>query len=157
MQPYEYLCGGSEFLDTIEPLWRKLNDLHRTVSPHFSDRVATYSFATRKQGFLEKTQNGQLRVEVVQTKAEQKVIAYCVSTITPDRTGEIGSIFVEEDHRRNGIADHLMRGALEWMEQAGVKAKILVVMWGNEQVYPFYQRYGFFPLSTTLMQKTPLP
>ena len=46
-----------------------------------------------------------------------------------------------------------MRIALEWMEQEAVKAKILVVLWGNEPVHPFYHRYGFFPLSTTLMQK----
>lgn len=156
MQSYEYLCGGSELLDIVEPLWKKLNELHRLVSPHFSDRAAAHSFTARKQGFLEKTQNGQLRVEVVKTKAEQQVIAYCVSTITPDKTGEIDSIFVEEDHRGNGIADHLMCGALEWMEQAEVKAKILVVLWGNERVHAFYQRYGFFPLSATLMQKQAL-
>ena len=157
MQPYAYLCGGPELLDTIEPLWRKLNDIHRTVSPHFADRAAASSFTARKQGLLEKAHNGQLRVEVAKTKAEQQVIAYCVSTITPDWTGEIDSIFVEEDHRGNGIADHLMSGALEWMEQAEVQAKILVVLWGNEQVHPFYQRYGFFPVSTTMRQKKALP
>jgi hypothetical protein len=44
MQSYEYLCGGPELLDTIEPLWRKLNELHRLVSPYFSDRATAHSF-----------------------------------------------------------------------------------------------------------------
>jgi GNAT superfamily N-acetyltransferase len=153
MQSYEYLCGGLELLDTIEPLWTKLNQLHRTVSSHFSDRAATQSFTERKQGLLEKTTQGKLRVEVAKTSAQQSTIAYCVSTINREGTGEIDSLFVEEDHRGNGIADHLMRGALDWMEQEHVRATLLVVLWGNEQVHPFYQRYGFFPLSTTMMQK----
>ncbi len=153
MKHCEYFCGGPELLDTIEPLWKKLNALHRSVSPHFSERAAAFPFSMRKQGLIEKTQHGKLRVEVAQTKAERQVIAYSISTINHEGTGEIDSIFVEEHHRGNGIAGHLMRSALEWMEQEAVKAKILVVLWGNEQVHPFYQRYGFFPLSTTLMQK----
>ena len=108
--------------DIVEPLWKKLNELHRLVSPHFSDRAAAHSFTARKQGFLEKTQNGQLRVEVVKTKAEQQVIAYCVSTITPDKTGEIDSIFVEEDHRGNGIADQ----GFDNIEQFRPAAKVLI-------------------------------
>ncbi len=106
----------------------------------------------RKQN-KEKTKQGRLRVELAKTKAKQQLIAYCVSTITQDRTGEIDSIFVEEECRGEGIADQLMRNALAWMDQGQVKAKVLVVLWGNEKVHSFYKRYGFFPLSTTLMQK----
>lgn len=153
MKNCEYFCGGAEFLDEIEPLWKKLNVLHSNVSPHFSERSATYPFTIRKQGFIEKTKQGSLRVEVAKTKANQQLIAYCVSTITQDRTGEIDTIFVEEECRGEGIADQLMRNALAWMDQEQVKAKVLVVLWGNEKVYSFYKRYGFFPLSTTLMQK----
>ena len=60
---------------------------------------------TRKQGFIEETKQGRLPVELAQTKAKQQLIAYCVSTITQDRTGEIDSIFVKEECRGEGIED----------------------------------------------------
>ena len=90
---------------------------------------------------------------MAKTKATQQLIAYCVSTITQDRTAEIDSSFVAEECQGEGIADQLMRNVLAWMDEEQVKAKVLVVLWGNEKVYSSYKRYGFFPLSATLMQK----
>jgi len=102
------------------------------VSQHFSERSATYPFTTRKQGFIEKAKQGRLRVELAKTKATQQLIAYCVSTITQDRAAEIDSSFVAEECRGEGIADQLMRNVLAWMDEEQVKAKVLVVLWGNE-------------------------
>ena len=54
-------------------------------------------------------------------------------------------IFVEESHRACGIGGEMMKRALAWMETEKAERVNIAVSIGNEEVLPFYQRYGFFP------------
>lgn len=72
--------------------------------------------------------------------------------INQKKIGEIDSIFIETDFRSMGIGDAFMRRALNWMETQAVKSKMLTVAEGNEKVFAFYKRYGFYPRVMTLMQ-----
>ncbi len=46
-----------------------------------------------------------------------------------------------------------MKKSLKWMENYGVKDKRIGVGEGNEDVFSFYKRYGFYPKATILAQK----
>jgi ribosomal protein S18 acetylase RimI-like enzyme len=77
----------------------------------------------------------------------------CVSAATAEGVGEIESIFVAAEFRGQGIANELMRRALDWLDAQGVHTKIIAVAVGNERAYAFYERFGFFPRLVMLKQK----
>jgi ribosomal protein S18 acetylase RimI-like enzyme len=73
-----------------------------------------------------------------------------VSTISENKTGEVESIYVEKGHRRHGIGEKLMERALAWFDDHAVDRKVIAVAGGNEEVFPFYRKYGFYPRVTIL-------
>jgi diamine N-acetyltransferase len=70
------------------------------------------------------------------------------------KVGEVDSIYVEKSFRRQGIVNHLMKNILNWMNNQDVRQKIVVVVSGNEDVFSFYERYSFFPRTSTLVCKS---
>ena len=84
---------------------------------------------------------------------ENQLVGYCVSSISPDKEGEIDSLFVETKYRSLGIGKELMNRALDWMENEGVERKIIMLAAGNEDTLPFYEKHGFIPRSIILEQK----
>ncbi|MGE5610508.1 MAG: GNAT family N-acetyltransferase [Bacillota bacterium] len=143
--------GGVEILDLIAPLWQQLNRHHQAISEHFGQAIAQMTFDMRRAGLVEKAMQGLLRVDLAKIETGMPV-AYCVSTIDAQQTGEVDSIFVQPQFRGQGIGDRLMRRALRWLDGQGAQSKIVVVAWGNEGVLTFYRRYGFFPRNLTLKQ-----
>jgi diamine N-acetyltransferase len=147
----EYIETDRQELDSISFLWEKLREHHRVRWPYKDD--VTYPIITwemRKKDLLEKTSKGHLHIDSARDSKTGKLIGYCVSSVNEDRQGEIESIFVESDYRRCGIGDNFMKKALKWMDDISVSKRIIGVGAGNEEVFPFYARYGFFPGVTIL-------
>lgn len=147
----EYQIGESELLDSIEGLWSKLNLHHAEVSPHFSDQFRLNTFEKRKKDLVEKAIEGKLWIEVVKTTADRTIVGYCIGTVCSERVGEIDSIYVDPSFRGQGIADQLMSNIMSWLDSQNVIRKIVVVATGNESIFPLYQKYGFFPRTSTLV------
>src|SRR5262245_12862223 len=76
----KFIEGGAELLDTVRPLWKKLNALHAEKSPHFAEAFAKTSFSERKAALENKAIKGGLLVILVVTEAED-CIAYCVCSV----------------------------------------------------------------------------
>jgi len=144
------VCGGIELLEDVGDLWKQLNAHHTAHSPHFSDVFARKTFAERKRALLEQGTGG-LHVVLVHYPVGS-VVGYCISTVSADCIGEIDSLFVLPQHRGKGLADRLMRLSLGWLQEQNVSRMRLSVAAGNEQVYGFYARYGFFPAKIVLEQ-----
>ncbi|MHC1709234.1 MAG: GNAT family N-acetyltransferase [Methanomassiliicoccales archaeon] len=140
-----------EGLDLIGPLWLELRQMHRARSTHFKSALGSKSFEERREELLDKAAGGLMRVELAR-EDDGRVVAYCVSSVGPDMTGEVDSIFVTAAYRRAGIGTSLMEGALRWMEGLGVKRRVLLAIVGNEEVHAFYARFGFLPKSVLLEQ-----
>jgi ribosomal protein S18 acetylase RimI-like enzyme len=137
----------------IKPLWEKLLKYHREISPaYFIRRFEGLNFDDRMQGLLKKYAKATIRVDLAKDAKTAELIGYCVSAVSAEGYGEIESIFVEPDYRRCGIADTLMKRALQWMDGKSVKRKTLAVSIGNEEVIKLYERYGFYPRSIILEQ-----
>ena len=149
------IIGGADLLPRIEPLWCDLRDHHSSRSAHFSDLVSDMEFESRKVGLLEKSLGGHILVQIVSLAGseEQKDVAYCVSTVMLNGIAEIDSIFVAEGFRHNGTGSRLLKGALDWIDEHDVKEVRTSVVWGNEDVLPFYERHGLFPKSILLRRK----
>ncbi len=87
-----------------------------TIAGHF----AKMTWEIRKKELLEKSRNGAIRVDLARDKNTGVLVGYCVSTVSEKRQGEIESIYIEEDYRRSGIGDNLMKKALSWMDEHSV-------------------------------------
>jgi len=142
-------------MDLIKTLWEKLNELHEELSQHNVAHFHGMTFKRRKDDLLKKSAGGALRIDLARDTETKELIGYCVTTINAENHGEIESIYIEPDYRRSGIGDTLMKKALKWLEENSVTRKIVGIAAGNEKVFEFYSRYGFYPRATILEQTEP--
>jgi ribosomal protein S18 acetylase RimI-like enzyme len=150
----EYQEISARDLDLIAPLWDKLRKHQETLSPHFSQHYANRTWAARRSELLETGRTGGVHIDLAKDTDSGQIVGYCVSTISSDRKGHLESIFVEPHCRGNGIGDILMVRAIEWMNSKKAQTIVLDVAVGNEAVISFYRRYGFYPRTIVLQQKT---
>jgi len=155
MTKIEYTEADQHGLDMVGPLWQKLREHHKMRSQHFAGVFEKMTFNQRKKELLDKSAKGVMRIDFAKDAETGELVGYCVSTISGDKQGEIDSIYIEAGYRRGGIGDTFMKRALNWMESQSVKKKVIGVAGGNEEVFPFYRRYGFFPRVTILGQAGP--
>jgi ribosomal protein S18 acetylase RimI-like enzyme len=152
MKTIEYIETDRDELDTIGFLWEKLKEHHRERSLHYAGHFSGMTWDKRKQDLLNKSRQGALRLDIARDNQTGKIVGYCISTITEDKQGEIDSIYVESSYRRQGIGDCFLKKALAWMDCRKIERKVIAVAAGNEEVIPFYARYGFYPRVTCLRQ-----
>lgn len=150
MTNIEYIEGDKNLLALIEPLWEKLNRHHQARSVHFADVFANLTFAERLASFQTEDES-MIRVVLAKDLDSEVLVGYCISTVDQYRVGEIESIYVEHVYRRLGIGDFLIRNALDWVKAQSARLIQLSVTFGNEEVFPFYERYGFLPRRTILV------
>jgi ribosomal protein S18 acetylase RimI-like enzyme len=143
-----------EEIDLIRPLWEKLNEMHRRLSPFFSGEYEAFTFAQRKEKLLGGGRS-EWRAEVARAAPGGEAVAYCLASLTRDLEGEVDSIYVEPDYRRFRVADALMRHALRWLDERGAASKRIVVAAGNEPALPFYEFYHFYPRYVVLLERQP--
>jgi len=142
MKNIEYVEGSLEFLEYVKPLWRKLNNHHKTNSKYFKKRFDHIIFEKRNEKF----QNSQnIKIDLVKDTSSNTYIGYCISTINKDLVGEIDSLYVEKEYREHGIGATLMKRALDWLKKNMVKTNVIGVAEGNENVLDFYKHYNFYP------------
>ncbi|MCX7710281.1 MAG: GNAT family N-acetyltransferase [Clostridia bacterium] len=152
MPNIDYDSGGIDMLDSIKELWEQLNQHHRVLSPYFEHHYKNFTFEKRKKSLVEKAQHAELRIDLASDKISGKYVGYCISTMNNENTGEIESIFINNEYRGQGIEDQLISRALSWLGEKGAQKKTVSVSVGNEQVFAFYERYGFRPRMTMLEQ-----
>lgn len=150
-RPIDFIEGGVELLEQVAPLWEALNEHHAERSVHFQDRFNSFSFAMRKKAF--ETPGKELLIILVNDPEDQKVVGYSIASIQDGKNGEIESLYIEPEYRGLNIGEELMKRPLEWFEKEDVPRVILGVAIGNENVYPFYEKFGFYPRTTILEKK----
>ena len=139
-----------EQAEQIEPLWKKLNTLHRRNSMYFKDHFKNYTFPERL-----KQLNSRDHIAIFVASAGAKQVGYCLCSIFED-TGEIDSIFIDEPVRKSGLGRQLVKKALEWFKVYGLKRLTVSIVHGNEGVIPFYESFGLKPrylVMTTDLEK----
>ena len=153
MTAYKIERGDPEKLDRIQHLWEKLNKLHEAKSPDFKERFQKMNWERRKTNLLKKA--GKIMFEYVVKNDNKELIGYCITTIEKEdkKTGEIDSIYVEEEFRQYGIGKQLINNAVEWLLQEKTETQKLLVGAGNETVIDFYRNFDFYPLHIVLQRK----
>ena len=150
MADIEYSVRDGEGLGLTDELWRKLIEHHAEKSLYFKEFIAGRTVEQRNRELLGKYGKDDIRIDLAHDTANGKLVGYCISTISDNQQGEIQSIFIEEEYRHSGIGDAMMKKSIEWMDERSVTQKVIGVAFGNEEVFPFYEKYGFYPRATIL-------
>ncbi len=140
-------------LDIIKPLWEKQRDHHQSVSTYFSHSFENITFQHRSEELRKKSEDGKLDIYVAHDCDLDRDIGYIVSSIETDNTGEIDSIYIEDEYRGSGIGRVLMGHGLQWLRENNAMDIRIVVAHGNDSVLKFYQQFGFYPKSYVLLEK----
>jgi len=152
MANIEYIETNEQDLDLTNSMRQKLIELHMVRSEHFTERYAEMTSVQRNELLKEKAISGGIRIDLARNTDTGDLVGYCISTISKDSQGEIESIYIEDDYRRSGVGDELLKRAFGWMDEHSVIKKILEVGAGNEEIFVFYSRYGFYPRTIILEQ-----
>jgi len=152
---YQIVYGeyGVDGFPQIEPLWTKLRDHHTRVARHFRYEQEFRTFAERRQELIEKNRGRKMLVHIARETGSGEVIGYCVSSAAPGDFGEVESIYVHPSYRVHKIGMTFMERASSWMEEVWVTGSRVMVFEGNEEVFPFYARFGFHPHRHLLTRK----
>jgi diamine N-acetyltransferase len=155
MQPIVFTATDKSGIDQIKELWEGLCLHHHDRSTSFKERYATMTFESRKKDLFKKLDDGEMFLEIAIDSTANKKAGYCLCIVTyhEEPEGEVESLFIDPAYRGKGIGDAFMKHALEWLDSKQVKTKRIVVAAGNEEVFPFYEKYGFFHKFSTLEQK----
>jgi ribosomal protein S18 acetylase RimI-like enzyme len=143
--------GSHELLDRISPLWEEIKKYHVEKSPHFSKDINSKSFVSRKKELISKAK--YLQVVIASNLKEEKDVGYCITTIDHENRGEIDSLFIKKQYRRQGIGKKLTKMALGWLNDKRVVDSSIIVAYGNEDVIDFYKSFGFYPRNIYLTFK----
>ena len=143
--------GGSELLPRLETLWCELNALHAKRSPNFKERFEAFTFDKRRNSI--ESPHKEVHIIIAKDPLKNETIGYSISSIDSKGGGEIDSIYLKKAYRGQSIGDVLMQSPLDWFKSKGIKSITLGVATGNEDVYPFYAKFGFYPKVTILERK----
>lgn len=144
-----YVLGKEDLLDSVKILWQELNKLHLEKSLYYKEFYANNTFEARKESLLSTARKGRLCIMLAYDA--DMIVGYCIASVVDD-TGEIDSIYVSNNYRKMGIAGNLMDKALDWLKQSNAKKMVIKVSVGNEEVFGFYAKYGFYPCLTELQR-----
>jgi diamine N-acetyltransferase len=112
------------------------------------------TFDERKAYFEKVAAAGTLHLDLAfDPQARRKYVGYCVSSLSQEKTGEIESIFVEKEYRSREIGSALVIRALAWFNEKGSVRNRVAAGTGNERVWDFYKKFGFYPRMMVLEQK----
>lgn len=130
-------------IQLIKPLWEKLNLIHFNKSVYFKSKYEKFKFEKRMESINRISENGTVKLDVILDNDTMEYVGYCLSLIE-DNIGEIESIFIEKQYRGYKLGDKLMINALNWFESNSITNVQINVVYANDEVIPFYERYGFY-------------
>jgi ribosomal protein S18 acetylase RimI-like enzyme len=150
--PIEYHTTDITDIEVIRPLWNRICEHHRIHARTFRAFFEHTTFDDRKAHFVRCAEAGDLRVDLASDLAAGRCVAYCVTSLSAEHIGEIESLYVDEPYRSQGIGTALMTRALAWLDENGSVENRVAVAEGNEEAFPFYRKFGFYPRRTVLEQ-----
>lgn len=127
-------------INVVKNLWNKNRIFHQKNTVYFSTDYANLNFEDRMKKLLSRSKLS--KITVVENKDKQ-VIAYCMSIIDKAGSGEIATLYVEEEYRRMNIGKHLLQLHIEWLQDSNVVNIEVEVLHDNLSAIKLYENIGF--------------
>ena len=139
-----------EEINSIRPLWEKLNKIHLDDSTYFKEHYQSFTFEKRCKSFLE-MDPAYVKIKAFEN-SQGTVVGYCIATAV-NGTGEIESLFVDDNYRKQGLGKKLVEHTLAWLKANHCVTIGVSVAEGHESVFDFYKQFGFYPRRIYLQMK----
>jgi ribosomal-protein-alanine N-acetyltransferase len=94
--------------------------------------------------------------QVLVSEADGRLAGFLTLLRWPQATGAFDDIAVRSDLQRRGLGEAMMRWALAWFRQEGMRRAWLDVLLGNAPALSLYRKLGFTPGTTGLTYRRPL-
>ena len=127
-------------INCIRNLWEKLNKMHYEDSIYFEDHYESFTFEKRIESIV-KLNDEKLKISII--KDGIKYLGYCISSIE-NITGEIDSIYIDDDLRDRGYGKKLVKEHIKWMKNNNCTKIKVAVSYGHDSVKEFYHKLGFY-------------
>jgi ribosomal protein S18 acetylase RimI-like enzyme len=156
---------GAERIDELEPLWKALQEHHRSVDPGLPaipPRTADDSWPRRRAKYADWLQHPD--AFVLFAEAAARPVGYALVSIhepaddthvTGERWAELQSLSVEPTSRGGGLGTRLMERVYEELRASRIEELAIGVIATNERAMHFYERQGFRPWVVTTLGKVP--
>ena len=151
---FTFLQGGRELLPRVKTLWEQLNLHHLEHSNFFKAHFSNFEFEKRHQPLMDE-KGTEILIDLVIDQRQKREVAYCLSSLAGDGTGEIESLYVEAAYCQLNLGQMLMERAVSWLQGQNASPLLIAVAEGNENVLPFYRRFGFYPRKLLLQYVPP--
>ena len=152
MNSFKFREGSSELLPCCRDLWDLFIQDQIQNAGEMSDGVSAYLQSQRDGGLVAKTDEGKLHIQLVYASDRDKPIGFCITSLSNDGIGEVEALYILDEYQGNNLGTTLLQRSLKWMEARNTLEQQLMVAAGNERVFSFYQKFGFYPGYTTLFR-----
>jgi ribosomal protein S18 acetylase RimI-like enzyme len=136
-EPLKIIEISKDEIGSIKTLWESLNAYHLVKSTHFKSHFSKFTFEMRMEDL---NKRDHLVVYVAEDNNER--IGYCIASVD-GLVGEIDSLFVKNEYRKQGVGEEVMTRALKWLEEQNCKTIRVSIAEGNESALNFYRKFGF--------------
>jgi ribosomal protein S18 acetylase RimI-like enzyme len=124
---------------------------HEEKSIHFKRDFRELTFENRIEKIKEKAEkSGKVKILIARDTCNEYDVGYCIGSITSDNRGNVDCLFVLKKYKKSRIGDKLLKEIIGWLENNKVDEIYIGVASGNEEVFGFYENYGFYPVVTKL-------
>ncbi|MDO9592653.1 MAG: GNAT family N-acetyltransferase [Erysipelotrichaceae bacterium] len=138
-----------EDIQLIKEVWECNRTYHKNITQHFPDLYDAMIFEERMNNFADVLAEN-LKITLAEDLFTGKLLGYCISTVFSGE-GEIHSLHVLEEARRQGIGKALMQSHLQWLNQNGCVLPEITVDCGNKDAIKFYEWLGFKPATVDMI------
>jgi diamine N-acetyltransferase len=152
MKSFQFKVGSIELLPYCQNLWELFIENQTQNAGEMSDDVAAYLQSQRDGSLLAKISDGKLHIQLVYISNIQDPIGFCITSLSKDFIGEVEALYILDKYQGNNLGTKLLQTSLKWLDENNALEQKLIVATGNEQVFSFYQKFGFSPGYTTLFR-----
>ncbi len=152
MNSFQFKVGSVELLPYCQNLWELFIENQIQNAGEMADGIAACLQSQRDGDLLAKTDDGKLHIQLVYTSNHQDPIGFCITSLSSDRLGEVEALYVLDQYQGNHLGTKLLETSLQWLEVNNALEQKLIVAAGNEEVFSFYQKFGFYSGYTTLFR-----
>jgi ribosomal protein S18 acetylase RimI-like enzyme len=149
---FQFQVGSIELLPYCQNLWELFIENQIQNAGEMADGIAAYLQSQRDGDLLAKTNDGKLHIQLLYTSNHQEPIGFCITSLSSDRIGEVEALYILEQYQGNNLGTKLLQNSLQWLEENNVSEQKLIVAAGNEQVFSFYEKFGFSHGYTTFFR-----
>jgi GNAT superfamily N-acetyltransferase len=135
-------------IDPLRPFREQLHEHHHKRASRFKGYYKRMTFVERRSHSFQLDEYGQLQPDLAADTMTGKIVGYCVSPVSAEKTGKVKSLFVEPAYRSEGTGTVLVTRGITGMDSQGRSGDGYPWGDGNEAAWAFYRKSKFYPRMT---------